>query len=117
MGMVEEPTVENACLPFSSIPHTTRLFDDFLHHFDKVHRFYARPPLAGVWWEDEKRRIDYPQERRKAVTAVLERQNREFGVGEKTIQNIRRLSDGAAAIVTGQQVGLFGGPLYCLFKA
>jgi bacillithiol biosynthesis cysteine-adding enzyme BshC len=33
------------------------------------------------------------------------------------MQNIRRLRNGAAAVVTGQQVGLFGGPLFCVFKA
>jgi bacillithiol biosynthesis cysteine-adding enzyme BshC len=105
------------CLPFSSIPHTSRLFDDFLHHFDKVRRFYVQPPLEGNWWQGECQRIDYPDARRKTVTAVLERQNREFAAGDKTMQNIQRLRDGAPAVVTGQQVGLFGGPLFCLLKA
>jgi bacillithiol synthase len=108
---------DSACLPFSSIPHTTRLFDDFLHHFNKVSRFYARPPLEQNWWEEERQRIDYPNARRNAVTAVLERQNRKFGASEKTRQNVQRLGDGAPAVVTGQQVGLFGGPLFCLLKA
>jgi bacillithiol synthase len=110
-------TVDSECLPFSSIPHTSRLFQDFLHHFDRVQRFYARPPLDSSWWEEEQRRIDYPLERRQAVAAILERQNREFGAGEKTLANIERLRAGAAAVVTGQQVGLFGGPLFCLLKA
>jgi bacillithiol biosynthesis cysteine-adding enzyme BshC len=110
---------DSECLPFSSIPHTSRLFDDFIHHFDKVRKFYAHPPLEGNWWRDEaeRRRIDYPDIRRKAVAAVLERQNRGFGAGEKTLQNIQRLREGAPAVVTGQQVGLFGGPLFCLLKA
>lgn len=107
---------DSECISFSSIPHTSHLFDDFLHHFDKVSRFYARPALEGNW-QEERRRIDYPDARRKAVTAVLEGQNREFGAGEKTLKNIQRLRDGAPAVVTGQQAGLLGGPLFSLLKA
>jgi bacillithiol synthase len=117
MQMVENPNVETECLPFSSIPHTTRLFDDYLHHFDRVKRFYARPPLNQDWWADEIKKINYPEERRQAVAAILERQNREFGAGEKTLANIERLRQGVAAVVTGQQVGLFGGPTFCILKA
>ena len=118
MPMVETTrTVDSECLPFSSIPHSSRLFQDFLHHFERVQQFYKRPPLDSSWWGEEQRRIDYPVERRQAVAAILERQNREFGAGEKTLANIERLRAGAAAVVTGQQVGLFGGPLFCLLKA
>jgi bacillithiol biosynthesis cysteine-adding enzyme BshC len=117
MQIVESPTLETECLPFSSIPHTTRLFADFLHNFDQVKQFYARPPLREDWWADEIKKIQYPAERRKAVAAILERQNHEFGAGEKTFQNIQRLREGAAAVVTGQQVGLFGGPTFCILKA
>jgi bacillithiol biosynthesis cysteine-adding enzyme BshC len=117
MQMVESPNVETECLPFSSIPHSTRLFDDYLHHFDRVKQFYARPPLAQDWWSDEIKKINYPAERRQAVAAILERQNREFGAGEKTLANIDRLRHGAAVVITGQQVGLFGGPTFCILKA
>ncbi|HEX9256278.1 MAG TPA: bacillithiol biosynthesis cysteine-adding enzyme BshC, partial [Candidatus Angelobacter sp.] len=109
--------METECLPFSSIPHTTRLFDDYLHNFDRVKRFYAQPPLRQDWWAEEIKKIQYPAERRKAVAAILERQNRDFGAGEKTFSNIQRLREGAAALVTGQQVGLFGGPMFCILKA
>ncbi len=117
MQIVESVALDSKCLPFSSIPHTTRLFEDFLHHFDKVSRFYARSPLAANWWEDERKQIVYPDDRRKAVATVLERQNREFGAGQKTLDNIQRLQDGASVVVTGQQVGLFGGPVFCILKA
>src|SRR5260370_6616755 len=117
METAEHRVVYPKCLQFSSIPHTSRLFDDFLHHFDKVRGFYARPPLAGNWWEEEKKRIVYPDDRRKVVADILQRQNQEFGAGAKTLQNIERLRDGAPAVVTGQQVGLFGGPLFCVLKA
>src|ERR1051326_3820275 len=117
MQTAESQTLESQCFPFSRIPHTTRLFDDYLHHFDKVRQFYARPPLQQDWWQDEIKKIEYPEERRQQVAAVLERQNREFGAGEKTLANIERLRAGAPAMVTGQQVGLFGGPLFCILKA
>ncbi|HZE25106.1 MAG TPA: bacillithiol biosynthesis cysteine-adding enzyme BshC [Blattabacteriaceae bacterium] len=117
MQMVESPNVETECLPFSSIPHITRLFDDYLHHFDSVKQFYARAPLSQDWWTDETKKINYAAERRQAVATILERQNREFGAGEKTLANIERLRQGAAAVVTGQQVGLFGGPTFCILKA
>ncbi|HEX7289337.1 MAG TPA: bacillithiol biosynthesis cysteine-adding enzyme BshC [Candidatus Angelobacter sp.] len=109
--------MESECLPFSSIPHTSRLFQDYLHHFEKVRSFYARPPLAEAWWKEELQAVRYPDERRRKMAALLERQNRAFGAGTKTLKNIERLRQGAAAVVTGQQVGLFGGPLFSVLKA
>jgi bacillithiol biosynthesis cysteine-adding enzyme BshC len=117
MQTVESTPLESQCLPFSRIPHTTQLFDDYLYHFDRVKQFYARPPLESGWWPDEISKINYPAERRRQITDILERQNREFGAGEKTMANIQRLREGAAAVVTGQQVGLFGGPVFCILKA
>lgn len=32
------------CMPFTAIPHNSRLFLDFLFHFDKVQEFYAHRP-------------------------------------------------------------------------
>src|SRR5215472_4923608 len=117
MPMVEPGTLEPQVVSFASIPHTTRLFDDYLHHFDQVKQFYARPPLRLDWWQDETSKIQYPAERREKVAAILERQNREFGASEKTLANIQRLREGAPAVVTGQQVGLFGGPVFTILKA
>jgi bacillithiol biosynthesis cysteine-adding enzyme BshC len=117
MQIVESQTLETERLPFSSIPHTAALFDDYLHNYDRVERFYPRPPLRSDWWGDEIKNVQYPAEQRAAVAAILERQNREFGAGEKTFNNIQRLREGAAAVVTGQQVGLFGGPMFCILKA
>ena len=48
---------------------------------------------------------------------MLERQNKAWGASEKTLENLARFRAGACATVTGQQVGLFGGPLFALFKA
>jgi bacillithiol biosynthesis cysteine-adding enzyme BshC len=61
--------------------------------------------------------LRYDSERRWHVSTILERQNQAWGASSKTLENITRLRAGAAALVTGQQVGLFGGPLFSIFKA
>jgi len=109
--------VKSECLPFSQIPHTTRIFRDFLSDYPKVQQFYPRSAYFDEWFKDEASTLRYDPERRQRVSAILERQNRSWGASEKTVENIARLRAGASAVVTGQQVGLFGGPLFSIFKA
>jgi len=107
--------VKAQCLPYSQIPHTTRLFADFLTHFPKVQQFYPCDPHLSDWRKTPTRSYDLA--RRARVSDVLERQNRGWGASDKTIANIARLRAGSSAALTGQQVGLFGGPLFSLYKA
>ncbi len=109
--------VKTQCLPFAQIPHTTRLFLDYLSYSPAVHEFYPRSPLFPDWIQDEAQRVRYDDARRQKVSEILEQQNRSFGAGARTFANIERLKRGALAAVTGQQVGLFGGPLFSIFKA
>jgi bacillithiol biosynthesis cysteine-adding enzyme BshC len=109
--------VKSECLPFSQIPHTTRLFADFLSDFPKVQQFYPRSAYFNQWFKDDASNLAYDSERRRRVSLILERQNQSWGASEKALENIGRLRGGAAAIVTGQQVGLLGGPLFAIFKA
>lgn len=55
--------------------------------------------------------------RRQEIVSLLRDQNRNTGAGEATEANLDRLAAGASAVVTGQQVALFGGPLLTLLKA
>lgn len=105
------------CLPFSQIPHTTRLFTDFLAYSPQVQPFYPRSPQLGEWLKDEASAISYDSSRRERVSAILERQNKSWNASAKTLANLQRLRNGAAAVVTGQQVGLFGGPMFAIYKA
>ena len=109
--------MKSQCLPFSQIPHTTKLFTDFLAYSPKVQPFYPRSPHFTEWLKDESRGLNYDSKRRERVARLLERQNRTWGASSKTYENIARLRAGASAVVTGQQVGLFGGPLFSIFKA
>jgi len=109
--------VKAHCLPFSQIPHTTRLFTDFLAYSPKVQPFYPRSPYLGEWLKEEAGKISYDSSRRERVAALLERQNQSFNASPKTLANIERLRHGGSAVVTGQQVGLFGGPMFSIYKA
>ena len=109
--------MKSECLPFSKIPHTTRLFTDFLDFPSSVRSFYPRSPHFLEWLKEEIPNQRYDAQRRQRVSDVLERQNKAWGASEKTLENLARFRAGACATVTGQQVGLFGGPLFALFKA
>jgi len=109
--------VKAHCLPFSQIPHTTRLFTDLLSYTPEIQPFYPRSPYFGEWMKDEAAKISYDPARRETVSAILEGQNKAWSASPKTLENIERLRRGAAAVVTGQQVGLFGGPMFAIYKA
>ena len=105
------------CLPFAQIPHTSRLFLDYLSYTSSVRGMYPRSPIFSEWVKDEAQRVAYDVARRGKVSEILERQNRAWGASAKALANIERFRRGALAAVTGQQVGLFGGPLFSIFKA
>ncbi len=109
--------VKAQCLPFQQIPHATRLFLDYLSYTPSVRGMYPRSPIFSEWVKDESQRLAYDSARRGQVSEILERQNRAWGASAKTLANLERLRQGALAAVTGQQVGLFGGPLFSIFKA
>lgn len=105
------------CFPFREIPHSTRLFLDYLDHAASVHHFYPRSARFLEWAQDEGQRVKYPADRRLALADILERQNRSFGASAETMKKVSDFRSGALALVTGQQVGLFGGPAFSLYKA
>ena len=105
------------CLPFAQIPHTTRLFADFLAYSPAVQPFYPYSPHFSEWSKAEGSALQYDSSRRERVGVILQRQNQACGCSPQTFANITRLRQGAAAIVTGQQVGLFGGPMFAIYKA
>ncbi|MGA7822029.1 MAG: bacillithiol biosynthesis cysteine-adding enzyme BshC [Candidatus Sulfotelmatobacter sp.] len=109
--------MKSQCLPFSRIPHATQLFLDFLAYSPSVRRFYPHSPHFSEWVKTEASAVQYDDSRRQRISAILERQNKSWEASAKTVANIERLRHGAAAVVTGQQVGLFGGPMFSIYKA
>jgi bacillithiol biosynthesis cysteine-adding enzyme BshC len=109
--------VKSQCLPFAQVPHTARLFTDLLAYSPSVRPFYPHSPYFNEWVKAEVSTLQYDPSRRERVSAILEQQNKSWDASPQTLANINRLRGGAAAIVTGQQVGLFGGPMFAIYKA
>ncbi|MBZ5662039.1 MAG: bacillithiol biosynthesis cysteine-adding enzyme BshC [Acidobacteriia bacterium] len=103
-------------IPAGDLPGATLLYTTFLNNFSRVSGFYSHPPnWTGIQQAAAEIRMD--DSMRRGVAEVLRAQNRALGGDERTDHNLDRLRDGAVAVVTGQQVGLFGGPAYCVYKA
>ncbi len=106
--------MEPECYPSSALPHSSRLFLDYSESNTPLTPFYAHA-AAGKDWIRAGRPLDSAH--RTRLANLLRDQNQGFGAGPGALANIDRLRDGASAVVTGQQVALFGGPLYTLLKA
>jgi bacillithiol synthase len=115
----EEAGLRVESIAFEDIPQQSKLFLDYLRDPTALRRFYPEAvshvyDLAG---RGERVLADYHSDRAR-LCAALDRMNRAWGASEKTLQHIARLSDpDCLTVVTGQQAGLFCGPLYTIYKA
>ena len=105
------PTTESACLRHTDIPGTSKLFSDFQYHFDRVARFYDFSPADPRSFRRAAEALNYPDDRRAALVEAL----RPGNAGNPSLHVLAR--PGTVAVVTGQQVGLFSGPAYTIYKA
>jgi len=99
------------CVRHTELPHTTRLFADVLYHPDRTSSFYRYPIRDLDAYRASAGEIRFSDSQRAALVSALRQQNPAGPSLEKLAQ------PGTVAVVTGQQVGLFSGPAYTIYKA
>ena len=94
------------------------LYADYTAHFERVAEFYSGNYTAPESFRHKINQLQNKNYQRNILHRVLNDQNREYHSGIKTLAHIDLLSnDNTFVVVTGQQLGLFTGPLYTIYKA
>jgi bacillithiol biosynthesis cysteine-adding enzyme BshC len=115
----EEAGLHVETLSFESIPQQSRLFLDYLRDPLALRQFY--PSAVRFHHELPVRAaqvLGAHRADRQTLCDALKEMNTTWGAGPETLANIELLRDAdCLAVVTGQQAGLFTGPLYTIYKA
>jgi bacillithiol biosynthesis cysteine-adding enzyme BshC len=98
------------CLPVTSLPGQSRLYLDYCAVGSAVQSWYGAPVRDRRWQGTPSH---HDNAHRARLADLLATQNPDHRLAS-SLEAIRR---GANVVVTGQQVGLFGGPLFTIHKA
>jgi bacillithiol biosynthesis cysteine-adding enzyme BshC len=99
-------------------PWIRRLAADYVFDHSRLADFFAGNPDDPAAWRDAIARTHQHRREHEAVVELVQAQQRRRGAPDAAVSATALLRDPqTVAIVTGQQAGLFGGPLFTLLKA
>jgi len=103
---------------FKEIPGNTKLFLDYLYDFEKLKGFYKYNFRDKEQFIAKFKQLsESPKEFRNELSTIINNQYKSFDPSSKTLKNISLLKNKeTVAVVTGQQLGILGGPLYTFYK-
>jgi bacillithiol biosynthesis cysteine-adding enzyme BshC len=100
--------LSSECYPIDVAPGLSRLFLDYCAGSPEVRPFFSSLPRETGWQQ----RCPRPSHWDEAVEIVADQ-----NPSDSAARSLEALRSGAGTVLTGQQAGLFGGPLFTPFKA
>ncbi len=95
----------------------SRLFRDYLFDFPKVQQYFASDFRSMQHLPNLAARVNARIGHRGLLGEVLREQNQRWNCSALTLGHIADLEQSNTfAVVTGQQVGMLGGPIYTIYK-
>lgn len=115
---VSTAAASSLAVDIRTFPWIRRLASDYAFAFQNVAPFFAGDPATPEAWADTiKRSQAYPRQPAE-IARIIAAQQAQRGAPPAARESAARLADPATRVViTGQQAGLFGGPLFTLLKA
>ena len=105
-------------LDFQRFPGVRRLAAEYTDNFSELKRFFNGDPNDETAWRAAIAARERPPNTKTPITKILLQQQFSRGAPSAATEAAKRLDNPrSVAVVTGQQAGLFGGPLYTLLKA
>ncbi|MFA3783112.1 bacillithiol biosynthesis cysteine-adding enzyme BshC [Melioribacteraceae bacterium 4301-Me] len=103
---------------FAKLPYNQKLFLDYIQNNESVSKYYHRNYRDTSSYEEFFKLLTAKNNfNRENLINIIKSQYANNNPTQQTLNNIELLrSSNTLAVITGQQLGIFGGPLYTIYK-